>query len=175
MTSPGSLGPAAGDLLNTIIGDTAIRPNQQTEIVMKAMVPIVKRAMVSKNKAVFQASLDSMKRIEQMFGQETIDTYLETLVEGLEKQCGKAGGDDRSALVFDMITQLCSKDAAAGLHKRFPEYAAAAVELAAKKQAKKAAVPAPSSSATAKIVEELPASSSSSSSSSSAAKANGAR
>mmetsp|Transcript_78739 Transcript_78739/g.218809 ORF Transcript_78739/g.218809 Transcript_78739/m.218809 type:complete len:227 (-) Transcript_78739:135-815(-) len=118
----GAFADRAGDLFNTIV-DAASQEPQETEIIKKAMLPIVRRAVVSSNKAVFQASLDSMRRIEQMFGQEAIDRHLEALVEMLETQCGKTGGDARAALIFETLTSLCSKDTAVGLRRRFPQYA----------------------------------------------------
>jgi len=97
----------------------------QADIVVKAMMPIVKRAMVSTNRAVFQASLDSMRRIEQMFGQEAIDRHIGSLAEALEKQGSSPGGDARASLILKTLTALCSKDAAASLHRQHPELAAA--------------------------------------------------
>eukprot|EP00927_Polykrikos_kofoidii_P043299 TRINITY_DN37355_c0_g1_i1.p1 TRINITY_DN37355_c0_g1~~TRINITY_DN37355_c0_g1_i1.p1 ORF type:complete len:205 (+),score=22.78 TRINITY_DN37355_c0_g1_i1:80-694(+) len=118
----GSTG-GAGELLSTI-ADTESQDSLQNEIVLKAMVPIVKRAMVSKNRAVFQSSLESMRHIERMFGKEAIDQHIETLVESLEKQCGQTCEDHRAKLVFDTMTSLCSKDMADILRQRFPNFAA---------------------------------------------------
>jgi len=78
--------------------------------------------MLSTNKAVFQVSLDSMRRIERMFGQEVIDQQIETLVETLEKQCGTSGGDARAARIFETFTALCSQEMASTLKQRFPQY-----------------------------------------------------
>eukprot|EP00931_Biecheleriopsis_adriatica_P117516 TRINITY_DN9301_c0_g1_i1.p1 TRINITY_DN9301_c0_g1~~TRINITY_DN9301_c0_g1_i1.p1 ORF type:complete len:206 (+),score=35.43 TRINITY_DN9301_c0_g1_i1:67-684(+) len=117
----GSINAAAGELLGSLAGR---QDSQQAELVVKAMLPIVKRAMVSRNQQVVQASLDSMRRIEQMFGQEAIDRHLESLAESLEKHT-KRGGDSRSAaLVVKTLLTLCSPDASASLRQRFPEYVA---------------------------------------------------
>eukprot|EP00933_Yihiella_yeosuensis_P034311 TRINITY_DN27807_c0_g1_i1.p1 TRINITY_DN27807_c0_g1~~TRINITY_DN27807_c0_g1_i1.p1 ORF type:complete len:221 (+),score=37.77 TRINITY_DN27807_c0_g1_i1:131-793(+) len=118
----GNLAANAGELLNTLATSSPV--DQQAELVVKAMIPIVKRAMVSKNQAVVKASLDSMRRIERMFGQECIDRHVETLAESLEKQSAKPGGDARATLILKTLTALCSEDAAAGLKNRFPDLAA---------------------------------------------------
>lgn len=127
--SSGTLG-AAGDLLTTLAAEGWV-PNQQAEIVGKAMMPIVKKAMLSKNKAVFQASLDSMRRIESMFGQEAIDHHVESLVEALERQVENPGGDARARIVFETLTAVCSQDMAVDLRQRFPSYAKASTLPAA--------------------------------------------
>eukprot|EP00441_Pelagodinium_beii_P017918 CAMPEP_0197654826 /NCGR_PEP_ID=MMETSP1338-20131121/39082_1 /TAXON_ID=43686 ORGANISM="Pelagodinium beii, Strain RCC1491" /NCGR_SAMPLE_ID=MMETSP1338 /ASSEMBLY_ACC=CAM_ASM_000754 /LENGTH=202 /DNA_ID=CAMNT_0043230343 /DNA_START=35 /DNA_END=643 /DNA_ORIENTATION=+ len=123
--SDGQLVAGAGELLNSIVSATG-RQDQQAELVVKAMLPIVKRAMVSKNQAVVQASLDSMRRIERMFGQEAIDRNIESLAEALEKQHSKPGGDTRCALILKTLTTLCSPEACTSLQRRFPEQVGAA-------------------------------------------------
>jgi len=119
---------SAGDLLATL-ATSAECSSPQTEAVVKAMLPIVKRAMVSQNKAVFQASLESMQRIARVFGQDAIDQLVETLAEALEKQQKREGGplpgaDARTNRVLQTLTALCSKETASSLRRRFPKFEA---------------------------------------------------
>eukprot|EP00747_Dinoflagellata_sp_TGD_P019774 gnl/TRDRNA2_/TRDRNA2_127396_c0_seq1.p1 gnl/TRDRNA2_/TRDRNA2_127396_c0~~gnl/TRDRNA2_/TRDRNA2_127396_c0_seq1.p1 ORF type:complete len:213 (-),score=34.75 gnl/TRDRNA2_/TRDRNA2_127396_c0_seq1:118-756(-) len=99
----------------------------QVDDVVRALLPIVKRAMVSKNQAVFKTSIDSVTRIAKMFGQDAIDRHVETLAEALERQCAAGARNDeaRAAEILATLTSLCSETRADALRRRFPKYAAA--------------------------------------------------
>lgn len=96
----------------------------QAEQVVKAMLPVVKLAMASPNRAVFQTALDSMMRIERMFGKATFDQHLDVLADALERQCSQPGGDARAVQVLRTMLSLCSDPAAESLRTRFPHHMA---------------------------------------------------
>merc|ERR1712100_201663 len=110
------------DCRSTTCSSHSEAPGEQAEAVVNAMVPIVRRAMVSSNNAVFQASLDSMRQIQHMFGREAIDQHIGTLIGALETHSAKANGSSRAARVFETLTALCSEDVAAALQIQFPQY-----------------------------------------------------
>jgi len=96
------------------------------ESVVKAMLPVIKRSMASPNQGVFQTSIDSMIRIERMFGKTAIDQHVETLADALEKLCAQQpNGESRAGAALKTLLTLCSEDSAAKLHRRFPKHAAA--------------------------------------------------
>lgn len=99
--------------------ESPVKSPQEDEVV-KAMLPVLKRAMVSPNKAVVQASLDSMRQIQRMFGQGAIDRHMDSLGDVLEKQGSGPGGSARTALVLEALAGLCSQDAGDILKRRFP-------------------------------------------------------
>jgi len=99
--------------------ESPVKSPQEDEVV-KAMLPVLKRAMVSPNKAVVQASLDSMRQIQRMFGQGAIDRHMDSLGDVLEKQGSGPGGSARTALVLEALAGLCSQDAGNVLKRRFP-------------------------------------------------------
>merc|ERR1719203_2725115 len=82
--------------------------DSQAEQVVMAMFPVVKRGMASPNRAVFQTALDTMARIEKMFGKTAFDSHLETLADALEKQCAQPGGDARAVQILKLLLPLCS-------------------------------------------------------------------
>jgi len=115
-----SLGLGRGNFLSEL---TAASPQEpQVDECVKAMLPILKRAMVSSNKAVVQASLDQMCRIQRMFGQEAIDEHVQYLGDALEEQRKGPGGSVRTAIVLEALTGLCSQDAGMALKRRFLEH-----------------------------------------------------
>ncbi|CAK0889673.1 unnamed protein product, partial [Prorocentrum cordatum] len=63
---------------------------------VKAMLPLMKRALTSTNPSVVQASLDSLKRMELMFDRGAMDPHVEALAEVLERQCVLPGGAARA-------------------------------------------------------------------------------
>lgn len=85
------------------------------------MLPIVKRAMISNNKAVFEAGLESMRKIARVFGQDAIDQQAGVLADALEKhrRNGGPGVDARARLVMRTLTAICSEATAASLRTRF--------------------------------------------------------
>jgi len=111
---------SANDLLSTLAASiTTDEP--QADAVLKVMLPIVKRAMISKNEAVFQASLESLRKIENMFGNAALDKCLGSFVEALEKH---PGGDARIIEVLGVLKSLCSSEASVILQRRFPRQVA---------------------------------------------------
>lgn len=104
----------------------SVPDSSQAELVVKAMLPVVKRGMASPNRSVFQTSLDSMTRIQRMFGKKAIDEHLDELAEALQKQCTQPGGDARAVTVLKTLLTLCSDEGATKLCGRFPSHAAEA-------------------------------------------------
>merc|ERR1719296_222265 len=94
----------------------------QAEQVVQAMLPVVQRGMASSNRAVFQTALDTIIRIERMFGKAAFDHHLETLAAALEKQSSQPGGDARVAQILQTILELCSDPTATALRQRFPQH-----------------------------------------------------
>eukprot|EP00928_Gymnodinium_smaydae_P022458 TRINITY_DN18856_c1_g1_i1.p1 TRINITY_DN18856_c1_g1~~TRINITY_DN18856_c1_g1_i1.p1 ORF type:complete len:204 (-),score=47.92 TRINITY_DN18856_c1_g1_i1:129-740(-) len=120
--------------------------SEQAEQVVNAMVPIVRRAMVSSNAAVFQASLDSLRQIDRMFGRDAIDLHAGTLAAALARHSGGnsgsagaaamgagngSGSADRASRVFATLTGLCSEDVARELRRQYPQLATPAPPPAA--------------------------------------------
>lgn len=115
MAAAGAISPSGG-----------IREDCQMESVVKAMLPVIKRGLASPNSGVFQTSIDSMIRIERMFGKSAIDQHLETLADALEKLGQQPNGQNRAGIGLRTLLSLCSEDSAAKLHSRFPKHAAGA-------------------------------------------------
>eukprot|EP00929_Paragymnodinium_shiwhaense_P084670 TRINITY_DN45296_c0_g1_i1.p2 TRINITY_DN45296_c0_g1~~TRINITY_DN45296_c0_g1_i1.p2 ORF type:complete len:156 (-),score=37.30 TRINITY_DN45296_c0_g1_i1:278-745(-) len=104
----------------------ALDGGEQAELVVSAMVPIVRRAMLSSNGALFEASLDSMRQIERMFGQEALDHHAETLVAALVRQHGaETRRHARAVRVFETLMSLCSDEVAQRLRHHYPHYVGA--------------------------------------------------
>lgn len=114
----------SGDLLSSL-NAAAPQEEPQADAVVKAVLPIIKRAMVSKNGAVFQASLDSMARIQRMFGQDQIDKNIDVLAGAVEKQRAGPLGAERAVLIVKALIALCSEEAAKSLRRRFPQHVVA--------------------------------------------------
>mmetsp|Transcript_130381 Transcript_130381/g.237101 ORF Transcript_130381/g.237101 Transcript_130381/m.237101 type:complete len:215 (-) Transcript_130381:91-735(-) len=114
----------SGDLLSSL-NAAAPQEEPQADAVVKAVLPIIKRAMVSKNGAVFQASLDSMTRIQRMFGQDQIDKNIDVLAGAVEKQRAGPLGAERAVLILKALIALCSEEAAASLRRQFPQHVVA--------------------------------------------------
>eukprot|EP00427_Karlodinium_veneficum_P013901 CAMPEP_0169070324 /NCGR_PEP_ID=MMETSP1015-20121227/5053_1 /TAXON_ID=342587 /ORGANISM="Karlodinium micrum, Strain CCMP2283" /LENGTH=81 /DNA_ID=CAMNT_0009129311 /DNA_START=184 /DNA_END=429 /DNA_ORIENTATION=- len=77
--------------------------------------------MASRNKAVLQASLESMVKLKRMFGQDAIDENVDALVVAVEKQRSCPGGEERAAVVLKALTELCSAKKAESLRRQFPQ------------------------------------------------------
>ncbi|CAK0889675.1 unnamed protein product, partial [Prorocentrum cordatum] len=82
---------------------------------VKAMLPLMKRALTSTNPSVVQASLDSLKRMELMFDRGAMDPHVEALAEVLERQCVLPGGAARAGSILETFGALLSSDAASAL------------------------------------------------------------
>eukprot|EP00930_Biecheleria_cincta_P076744 TRINITY_DN63965_c0_g1_i1.p2 TRINITY_DN63965_c0_g1~~TRINITY_DN63965_c0_g1_i1.p2 ORF type:complete len:157 (+),score=25.56 TRINITY_DN63965_c0_g1_i1:36-506(+) len=99
--------------------------DEQADLVVKAMLPIVRRAMISSNSRVFQTSLESLQRIEHLFGKEAIDQNVHSILAAMERECRQRGGrgwQDRATRVFDTLVALCTDEVAAALRLQFPMY-----------------------------------------------------
>mmetsp|Transcript_78478 Transcript_78478/g.139140 ORF Transcript_78478/g.139140 Transcript_78478/m.139140 type:complete len:196 (-) Transcript_78478:83-670(-) len=75
--------------------------------------------------AVVKASLDSMTRIQRMFGQDQIDKNIDVLAGAVEKQRAGPLGAERAVLILKALIALCSEEAAASLRRRFPQHVVA--------------------------------------------------
>eukprot|EP00928_Gymnodinium_smaydae_P061223 TRINITY_DN45355_c0_g1_i1.p1 TRINITY_DN45355_c0_g1~~TRINITY_DN45355_c0_g1_i1.p1 ORF type:complete len:212 (-),score=33.78 TRINITY_DN45355_c0_g1_i1:85-720(-) len=115
-TASGSSRP--DDLFGASAGDA------QADQLVRSMLPTLRRAMSSQNQAVFQASLDSIKRLEKMFGKDAFDRNVEILVKALEVQGAQTHGAHRAGIVFETLLSLCSEETASSLRARFPQYVA---------------------------------------------------
>jgi len=116
----GYVGGGTGNNLLSSLSAAACQEDAGAEAVVKAVAPLIQRAMASTNKAVFQASLENMVKLRRMFGQEAIDQNIDALAMAVEKQSGLPGGEQRAGLVLRALTSLCSQDKAESLRLRFP-------------------------------------------------------
>jgi len=94
---------------------------EQAEVVVRAMLPAARRALGSSNDAVVQASLDSMRRVERMFGRGALDKHLEIFAEAIAKQSSAPGGGSRAGLILQALADLCSPGALADLRRSLLE------------------------------------------------------
>lgn len=88
---------------------------------VRAMLPTLQKALESSNTTVVQASLGSMRRVEQMFGRGAMDEHAELFAEVLKKQTASPGGNVRAGLILGAVAGLCSQEVLADLQQRFPE------------------------------------------------------
>mmetsp|Transcript_27222 Transcript_27222/g.78272 ORF Transcript_27222/g.78272 Transcript_27222/m.78272 type:complete len:243 (+) Transcript_27222:92-820(+) len=92
----------------------------QSDAVIIAMLPVVIRGMASTNRAVFRTTLESLQRIERMFGGKAIDPHLDAISDGIQKQLPQPGGEVRAGKVLEALIAICSEEGAAKLRARFP-------------------------------------------------------
>mmetsp|Transcript_10194 Transcript_10194/g.22564 ORF Transcript_10194/g.22564 Transcript_10194/m.22564 type:complete len:218 (+) Transcript_10194:77-730(+) len=86
--------------------------DKQTDAVVKAMLPVIKRGLASTQKPVFETALDSIRRIERMFGKSSLDGHLEPLAEALRKQGSQCDGEQRQRRVLELVSDLFTDETA---------------------------------------------------------------